>query len=105
MVDIPQLMHTRATTIVLVCALATGAWAQRIPDPQVGQQKFTRKGIMDGNLVRTIFWNHGEISDWPNQPSGEWPKGSGHSYVDGVALVVREEPEEPEAKPAPEAKP
>ena len=73
---------------MLVLALAAGGFAQRQADPNVGQLRNTRQGIMDGNLVRTIFWNHGEIADWPNQPSGEWPKGSGHSYVDGVALVV-----------------
>ena len=43
---------------------------------------------MDGNFIRTIFKNHGEIADWPNQPSGEWPKGSGHSYLDGAAPYV-----------------
>ncbi|MCG3120907.1 MAG: hypothetical protein ALAOOOJD_03802 [bacterium] len=78
---------TKLITIFFFVLAAT-AFAQRQPDPNVGQLKNTRKGIMDGNLVRTIFWNHGEVADWPNQPSGEWPKGSGHSYVDGVALVV-----------------
>ncbi|MCH7495152.1 MAG: hypothetical protein IH825_03525, partial [Candidatus Marinimicrobia bacterium] len=46
---------------------------------------------MDGNLVRTIFLNHGEVALWPFQPSGEWPKGSGHSYLDGVAPWVSAE--------------
>ncbi len=73
---------------MIISGLVASVFAQRQPDPNVGQLQYTRKGIMDGNLVRTIFWNHGEIADWPNQPSGEWPKGSGHSYVDGVALVV-----------------
>ncbi|MCH8838348.1 MAG: hypothetical protein IIA60_11225, partial [Candidatus Marinimicrobia bacterium] len=45
----------------------------------------------DGNLVRTIFFNHGEVAEWPEQPSGEWPKGSGHSYIDGVAPWVAAE--------------
>jgi len=82
-----NLLKTKLSTIFIFC-MAAGAWAQRQADPNVGKLQFTRQGIMDGNLVRTIFWNHGEIADWPNQPSGEWPKGSGHSYVDGVALVV-----------------
>jgi len=64
-------------------------FAQRIPDPHTGDPQWRRQGIMDGNLVRTIFINHGEIAHWPDQPSGEWPKGSGHSYVDGVALIVQ----------------
>ncbi|HEX9659361.1 MAG TPA: hypothetical protein VGA18_03635, partial [Rhodothermales bacterium] len=38
--------------------------------------------------MRTLYANHGEIARWPDQPSGEWPRGSGHSYVDGVAFIV-----------------
>lgn len=64
------------------------ATAQRVPDPNSGLPRLTQWGIMDGNRVRTLFANHGEISRWPDQPSGEWPKGSGRSYVDGVALIV-----------------
>ncbi len=63
--------------------------AQRIPDPNVGDVKLRREGIMKGNLVRTIFINWGELTHWPDSPSGEWPKGSGHQYVDGIALVVQ----------------
>jgi len=64
--------------------------AQRKPDPHVGSLVNTRWGTMDGNTVRTVFANHGEIANWdePAWPSGEWPKGSGHTYVDGVALIV-----------------
>tara|TARA_R110002124_G_scaffold120157_3_gene278043 strand:+ start:32270 stop:35569 length:3300 start_codon:yes stop_codon:yes gene_type:complete len=53
-----------------------------------GSNRWTQWGVMDGNRVRTLFSNHGEIARWPDQPSGEWPKGSGHSYVDGVAFIV-----------------
>lgn len=83
----------KARWIVLVCviSLVMGglAQAQRKPDPNVGNPIYRRQGIMDGNLVRTIFINWGEIAHWPDSPSGEWPKGSGHQYVDGVALVVQ----------------
>ena len=72
--------------ILILCSLA---WAQREPDPNVGSIELRRQGIMDGNLVRTIFINWGEIAHWPDSPSGEWPKGTGHQYVDGVALVVQ----------------
>ncbi len=65
------------------------ALAQRVPDPNVGDPTLRRQGIMDGNLVRTIFINWGEIAHWPDSPSGEWPKGTGHQYVDGVALIVQ----------------
>jgi len=56
-----------------------------------GDPAWKKQGIMDGNLVRTIFLNHGEVALWPFQPSGEWPKGSGHSYIDGVAPWVSAE--------------
>jgi hypothetical protein len=64
-------------------------FAQREPDPNVGNATLRRMGTMDGNLVRTVFINWGEIAHWPDSPSGEWPKGTGHQYVDGVALVVQ----------------
>lgn len=65
-------------------------YGQREPDPNVGSLENTRWGTMDGNLVRTVFANHGEIANWDEKawPNGEWPKGSGHTYVDGVALIV-----------------
>jgi hypothetical protein len=74
---------------VVLIFLTTSLLAQRQPDPNVGNTEFRRQGIMDGNLVRTIYINWGEIAHWPDQPSGEWPKGTGHQYVDGVALVVQ----------------
>jgi hypothetical protein len=74
-------------TLIILCTYPLEA--QRIPDPNVGDQLLRRQGEMDGNLVRTIFINWGEIAHWPDSPSGEWPKGTGHQYVDGVALVVQ----------------
>lgn len=53
-----------------------------------GNAQFKKKGIMDGNLVRTMYFNQGEVGRWPDQPSGEWPKGTGHSYLDGVSVLV-----------------
>jgi len=57
-------------------------------DNEDGSNQWTQWGVLDGNRVRTLYSNHGEIARWPDQPSGEWPKGSGHSYVDGVAFIV-----------------
>jgi hypothetical protein len=65
--------------------------AQKFIDPNQGNVNYTKKGIMDGNMVRTIFLNQGEVAHWPDQPSGEWPKGTGHSYIDGVAVIVQAE--------------
>lgn len=53
-----------------------------------GSRQHRKRGIMDGNLVTTEFFNYGMIANWPNQPGGVWPKGTGHSYVDGVAMIV-----------------
>ncbi|MFA6457341.1 MAG: hypothetical protein WCW40_11010 [Bacteroidota bacterium] len=53
-----------------------------------GNAQHRKEGVMDGNLIRTLYDNVGQVGNWPNQPSGEWPKGSGHSYLDGVAVIV-----------------
>ena len=76
------------TVLIIICP-GPGSFAQRIPDPNTGQEDLVREGTMDGNLVRTSCRNWGEIARWPYSPSGEWPKGTGHQYVDGVALVVQ----------------
>jgi hypothetical protein len=76
----------------LLCASGyTSLFAQRYIDPNKGNIIYTKRGIMDGNNVRTIYFNHGEIAHWPDQPSGEWPKGTGHTYVDGIAVIVQAE--------------
>src|SRR5690606_20627885 len=79
---------TRAAVLVLALLAAAPAGAQRIPDPRPGNPLLTQWGILDGNRVRTLYANHGEISRYPDQPSAEWPKGSGHSYIDGIAFIV-----------------
>lgn len=61
---------------------------QRYLADEKGNAQFKKKGIMDGNLVRTMYFNQGEVGHWPDQPSGEWPKGTGHSYLDGVSVLV-----------------
>ena len=82
-------------TLAIWFGLLTLATAQERPevieayrnDPY-GESVLRKTGIMDGNLVRTLYINQGEVGQWPNQPSGEWPKGTGHSYLDGVCLLV-----------------
>ncbi len=56
-----------------------------------GDYLYRREGIMDGNLVRTRFYNNGEVGQWPYDRSGEWPKGTGHTYLDGVAVLIATE--------------
>ncbi len=60
-------------------------------DDSKGDIQNRREGVMDGNQVRTLFYNNGEVGQWPYQPSGEWPKGTGHSYLDGVAVLIASE--------------
>ena len=89
-------MVGRRGTIAATCAMLlvispAPLSAQKFIDPNQGNVNYTKKGIMDGNMVRTIFLNQGEVAHWPDQPSGEWPKGTGHSYIDGVAVIVQAE--------------
>ncbi|MBU0473298.1 MAG: hypothetical protein KKF62_03970 [Bacteroidetes bacterium] len=56
-----------------------------------GNIQYRREGLMDGNLVRTLFYNNGEVGQWPFSPSGEWLKGTGHNYLDGVAVLIASE--------------
>jgi hypothetical protein len=56
-----------------------------------GDIQYRRESIMDGNQVRTLFDNCSQIGHWPQQPSGEWPKYSGHSYEDGICVLIAAE--------------
>jgi len=62
------------------------------PDPQqgIGGDRIFRKwGQMDGNLINTPFINMGMVGNWPGNPDpSEWPKGSGHTYVEGATPIV-----------------
>lgn len=88
----------------MICLIFSGAisfnfvFAQRIVDWNKGNHNYTKKGIMDGNLVETVYYNFGQIADWLNEPSrsGVWPKGTNHTYVDGVAIIVQAEAEDPQ---------
>jgi hypothetical protein len=70
------------------------AWAQNGSQKQkylqepMGDKTYRKKGVLDGNLVRTLFSNDGQIGTYPDRPSGEWPKGSGHNYLDGCTPIV-----------------
>jgi len=71
---------------VLVCCLLSIANAQTDQEKR-GNAIYRRIGLMDGNLVKTLFKNYGEVTDYPNEPSANWPS-LGRHYCDGVALIV-----------------
>ncbi len=85
--------------ILLILLLSVSVLtAQRVVDKNKGDHNQTRKGFMDGNLAATVYYNFGEIADWENEPSrsGVWPKGTNHTYVDGVAIIVQAEAQAPD---------
>lgn len=86
-------MKRIALIVSMLALVAAGAHAQRLVDKNKGSHFETKKGFMDGNLVGTVYYNFGEIADWLNEPSrsGVWPKGTNHTYVDGVAVIVQSE--------------
>jgi hypothetical protein len=87
-----------ALIVMLVVLVASGVPAQRLVDKAKGSHFETKKGFMDGNLVGTVYYNFGEIADWQNEPSrsGVWPKGTNHTYIDGVAVIVQAEAHDPQ---------
>ncbi len=88
------MINRRIAIALLLCFVtALPAAAQRIVDKNKGTHYENRKGLMDGNLVSTIYYNYGEIADWQNDAarSGVWPKGTNHTYIDGIAMIVQAE--------------
>src|ERR1700690_2647176 len=82
----------------LMSWIVSSADAQTIIDKNKGTHYQTKKGLMDGNLVATNYYNYGEIANWldPNSINGQWPKGTNHTYVDGVAVIVQAETHDPQ---------
>src|SRR5512147_1792077 len=79
---------------LLVLAAAPPAPGQVDPRTQMyrndakGDYRYQRKGVMDGNRIRTIYFNTTEVAHWPDGMGGEWPKGTGHNYIDGLTVLV-----------------
>ncbi|MGA3245398.1 MAG: hypothetical protein ABSE41_12335 [Bacteroidota bacterium] len=91
-------LHVRFFLAASLLVASTGSLcAQQLIDKNKGNHNETRKGLMNGNLVSTVYYNFGEIADWQNDPteSGVWPKGTNHTYVDGVAVIVQAEAKDP----------
>ncbi len=75
--------------LVLILPMANDLAAQT-PQEFRGSLLYRRIGTMDGNLVLTKYKNYGEVTDYPNEPSCNWPSFGRH-YCDGVALIVSAE--------------
>ncbi len=74
---------------LVIFLLASGLFSQTQQYLR-GNRLYRRIGTMDGNLVLTLFKNYGEVTDYPNEPSCNWPSFGRH-YCDGVALIVSAE--------------
>ena len=75
----------------------SSSFAQAIVDTNKGNHINAKVGFMDGNWVSTVFYNYGQVADWLNDPSrsGVWPKGTNHTYIDGIAIIVQAETQDP----------
>ena len=69
-------------------------------DDAKGEYQYLRKGVMDGNRVRTVYFNTTEVAHWPDGIGGEWPKGTGHNYIDGLTVLVGAKITLPNGRPA-----
>ena len=92
------MLKTSRMFFLLVIFCASMNMLAQVPDyiqayrnDSAGTVNARREAIFDGNKVRSLFYNNGEIGKWKFQPSGEWQKGSGHSYLDGYTLLVAAE--------------
>ncbi|MCU7494428.1 MAG: hypothetical protein HF314_15895 [Ignavibacteria bacterium] len=75
--------------ILLLLPASADILAQiHVPLDMRGNRKYRKESTHNGNNVETLFYNFGEVAWWGRQPSGVWPKGSGHSYMDGISPIV-----------------
>ncbi|MDP1676512.1 MAG: hypothetical protein Q8L88_06560 [Bacteroidota bacterium] len=78
--------------VVVIAAAQVTPQIQMFRDEPKGNIQYRKKGMLDGNRVRTVFQNQGEVSDWwggvVSGPHGEWPKGTGHRSLDGLTPYI-----------------
>ncbi len=79
--------------IFIVQSLSLFAQDQYVPADihAVGDRNWRRMGIMNGNMVGTVYFNTGQVSKDKTMPQLEWPVGSGHIYMDTVIPIVAAE--------------
>lgn len=94
MKKISILIHVGIIALLAVTTVVSQVTTQiqMFRDEPKGNIQYRKKGMLDGNLVRTVYQNSGEVSDWFDgavaAPHGEWPKGTGHRSLDGLGLLI-----------------
>jgi len=83
----------RILTISLIFSVLLFSQEQFIPADihAVGDRSWRRIGVMNGNMLGTIYFNTGQVSRDKVMPQLEWPVGSGHIYMDTVIPIVAAE--------------
>jgi hypothetical protein len=98
---VKSFLHFSILVLIFLFILSetfTSSFAQAIVDTNKGNHINTKVGLMDGNWVETVFLNYGQVADWQNNQqgaNGSWPKGTNHTYIDGVAIIVQAETQDP----------
>ncbi|MFH1852352.1 MAG: hypothetical protein ABIA75_08410 [Candidatus Neomarinimicrobiota bacterium] len=85
-------LRTIALIIAAILLLQETPLLGQTPQSMRGHAKNRRRGLMNGNLVHTFFWNYCEVGSYPDDPSGCWPSPDRH-YLDDITLIVSVEVE------------
>jgi hypothetical protein len=85
-------MKKNIITVILLFAAHIPLQAQQSIDELYGDMFYHRRGIHDGNQIRTTFGNDGQIgfrgerAETKDIP-GEWPVNSGNVYLSKIVLL------------------
>jgi len=94
MAGIFKITGRKATVLFFILLFSVSyAQTQYIPADinSTGDRSWRRMGIMNGNLISTVYFNTGQVSKDKTFPQLEWPTGSGHIYMDTVVPFVAAE--------------
>lgn len=75
-------------TFLGICSILSAS--ENSLDYLMGDRTARKSGIIAGNKVRTLFYNYGVVGGdiTGSSPEGEWPIGSGNSYIGDVSILV-----------------
>lgn len=73
----------KTTLILLILAILPALTLANDSGPQ-----FRKKNYLDGNNIRTVFYNYGLIGDTPPEISMEWPQGTGNEYYFDIIPMI-----------------